>query len=195
MAAVTNAPLIVEDLWVQCDKCSKWRRLAPGTVVDENSNWYCWQHPDPNQKSCDTPEEAPQEGTISWKAAASLTGGGTGKGGRKRKSAPAAPVVTPAEQAAAAASKAAESNACYAILRALVEQICSTGNITHAVRKITVDDYDIVAKCCPSSAPILKDALSLYTAMAYLPDCPDLRQLLLSAVSACVLEMRPAKAE
>lgn len=33
------APVIVEDVWAQCDKCNKWRRLPPGTVVDETMPW------------------------------------------------------------------------------------------------------------------------------------------------------------
>ena len=30
-----------EDVWAQCDNpnCQKWRRLPPGTVIDENTPW------------------------------------------------------------------------------------------------------------------------------------------------------------
>lgn len=69
------------------------------------------------------------------------------------------------------------------------------GNNSSATANMTVDDYQVVAKFCPGSAPVLRDALSLYSAMAYVPESPDLRQLVMSAISACVLEARPMKAE
>lgn len=34
-----SQPALEHDLWVQCDKCSKWRRLAPGTSIDDDSKW------------------------------------------------------------------------------------------------------------------------------------------------------------
>jgi hypothetical protein len=69
------------------------------------------------------------------------------------------------------------------------------GNTTHAAANMTLDDYEVVAKFCPGTAPVLRDALSLYTAMAYVPESPDLRRLVMSAISACVLEARPSKVE
>lgn len=35
------APIVVEDSWAQCEneKCQKWRRLPPGTVVDDSQPW------------------------------------------------------------------------------------------------------------------------------------------------------------
>ena len=35
------APVVVEDSWAQCEneKCQKWRRLPPGTVVDDSQPW------------------------------------------------------------------------------------------------------------------------------------------------------------
>jgi hypothetical protein len=30
---------VPEDVWVQCDACQKWRRLPPGTVVDDEAAW------------------------------------------------------------------------------------------------------------------------------------------------------------
>lgn len=49
----------VEDLWVQCDEpsCSKWRRLPPGTVVNNQTRWYCYMNPDTRYNSCDLEEE------------------------------------------------------------------------------------------------------------------------------------------
>lgn len=75
----------------------------------------------------------------------------------------------------------------------LQERICFSTSPGPA--DITVDDYEVVAKFCPGSAPVLRDALSLYSAMAYVPESPDLRQLVTSAISACVLEARPMKGE
>ena len=37
-----------QDIWVQCDECSKWRKMPPGT--DESAlpdQWYCHMNPDP----------------------------------------------------------------------------------------------------------------------------------------------------
>lgn len=60
---------------------------------------------------------------------------------------------------------------------------------------MTIEDYDVVAKHCPGSAPVLRDALSLNSAVAYVTEAPDSRQLVMSAISACVLEARPIKPE
>jgi hypothetical protein len=38
-AAFLAVPVIVEDVWAQCDRCNKWRRLPPGSVVDETRSW------------------------------------------------------------------------------------------------------------------------------------------------------------
>lgn len=37
MALLDAAPL--QDLWVCCDSCSKWRRLAPDTKIDSDASW------------------------------------------------------------------------------------------------------------------------------------------------------------
>ena len=36
------AAVLAADVWAQCDRdeCQKWRRLPPGTVIDEESKWY-----------------------------------------------------------------------------------------------------------------------------------------------------------
>ena len=33
--------VLAADVWAQCDReeCQKWRRLPPGTVIDEESKW------------------------------------------------------------------------------------------------------------------------------------------------------------
>lgn len=48
-----------EDCWVQCDKCSKWRRL-PNTVDVKKLpvKWFCHMNKHvPHMASCDAPEE------------------------------------------------------------------------------------------------------------------------------------------
>lgn len=49
-----------EDVWVQCDNpdCRKWRRLAPGTELDEENPWYCKYNPDGKRNTCQAPEES-----------------------------------------------------------------------------------------------------------------------------------------
>ena len=47
------------DNWVQCDRCSQWRRV-PESVVDnlaDDSHWYCEDNPDPKHNSCSVPQE------------------------------------------------------------------------------------------------------------------------------------------
>ncbi|EFJ47166.1 hypothetical protein VOLCADRAFT_105221 [Volvox carteri f. nagariensis] len=48
---------IHEDVWAMCDACQKWRRLPPGTVLDESQPWYCTQNPDKKYNSCSLDEE------------------------------------------------------------------------------------------------------------------------------------------
>lgn len=40
-SASAAAVKVQEDVWAQCDNpnCQKWRRLPPGTVIDENTPW------------------------------------------------------------------------------------------------------------------------------------------------------------
>ena len=45
--------------WVQCERCSKWRRLPPGVPAPKASTeWVCAFHPDPNWNDCNYAEEA-----------------------------------------------------------------------------------------------------------------------------------------
>ncbi|KAL0028695.1 hypothetical protein WJX79_000395 [Trebouxia sp. C0005] len=48
---------VQEDVWAQCDNpnCQKWRRLPPGTVIDENTPWYCYMNPDEENAACEAP--------------------------------------------------------------------------------------------------------------------------------------------
>jgi len=52
-----------EQLWAQCDACSKWRRL-PESMRDSDEldeAWTCAMHPDPARRGCDMPEEGLEE--------------------------------------------------------------------------------------------------------------------------------------
>ncbi|CAA0807019.1 F-box protein [Striga hermonthica] len=46
------------ETWVQCDACSKWRKLANGVVANASTVWFCSMNRDPSYQSCDVPEES-----------------------------------------------------------------------------------------------------------------------------------------
>lgn len=50
------------------------------------------------------------------------------------------------------------------------------------------DDFVRIARRCPASAPALREALDYQSAMAHFPEAPAAPQLLLSALTICVLE-------
>jgi len=41
-----------KDLWLQCELCSKWRRVPQGTC-DADKAWCCYLHPNSRMRSCD----------------------------------------------------------------------------------------------------------------------------------------------
>lgn len=45
--------------WTQCENanCGKWRKLPPGSVVDEDAPWYCYMNPDAKHARCSASEE------------------------------------------------------------------------------------------------------------------------------------------
>jgi hypothetical protein len=45
--------------WVQCDRCSKWRRVREELVeaLNDDSHWYCEDNPDKLRNSCNIPQE------------------------------------------------------------------------------------------------------------------------------------------
>ena len=48
-----------EVIWVQCDSCSKWRKMPHITNADTLPlNWFCWLNPDKRYASCSAAEEA-----------------------------------------------------------------------------------------------------------------------------------------
>ena len=48
----------VDDPWVQCERCDKWRRLPPGSALPgDDDRWFCEMNPDRRFHKCDVPEE------------------------------------------------------------------------------------------------------------------------------------------
>ncbi|KAF2567538.1 hypothetical protein F2Q68_00026398 [Brassica cretica] len=48
---------VESDNWVQCDACSKWRRIVDDGVSVTGSAWFCSNNADPAYQSCKDPEE------------------------------------------------------------------------------------------------------------------------------------------
>jgi hypothetical protein len=48
------------EVWVECDKCGKWRR-AYLTAKELSSEWFCEDNPDTRYNSCDKPQELSNE--------------------------------------------------------------------------------------------------------------------------------------
>lgn len=55
--------LVEEDNWVQCDKCAKWRSIAPNSSQNDlPDKWFCYMNTwNPDYSSCDVPEESSTE--------------------------------------------------------------------------------------------------------------------------------------
>jgi hypothetical protein len=54
---------VPRDSWVQCDGCSKWRRI-PQSLANElgdHAQWHCKDNPNPAFASCSTPQELTNE--------------------------------------------------------------------------------------------------------------------------------------
>jgi len=47
--------------WMSCDECAKWRRLGRQHGSHLPEHWTCADNPDPNYRSCDVPQELPDE--------------------------------------------------------------------------------------------------------------------------------------
>ncbi|KAF3775529.1 F-box protein [Nymphaea thermarum] len=45
------------ETWVQCDACSKWRKLSGASAPDPKLEWFCNMNGDPLHQSCSSPEE------------------------------------------------------------------------------------------------------------------------------------------
>ncbi|CAD5325799.1 unnamed protein product [Arabidopsis thaliana] len=48
---------VESDIWMQCDSCSKWRRIIDEGVSVTGSAWFCSNNNDPAYQSCNDPEE------------------------------------------------------------------------------------------------------------------------------------------
>lgn len=44
--------------WVQCDACSKWRKVDDGYVANTSTAWFCSMNSDSSYQSCNVPEES-----------------------------------------------------------------------------------------------------------------------------------------
>ncbi|GFQ04949.1 F-box protein at3g54460 [Phtheirospermum japonicum] len=62
MADVTE----YNETWVQCDACSKWRKVVNGHVANTSTAWFCSMNSDPSYQGCNVPEE-------SWDLKGSIT--------------------------------------------------------------------------------------------------------------------------
>ena len=47
--------------WLACDRCGKWRRLGRQHARHLPESWRCEDNPDPAFRSCDVPQELPDE--------------------------------------------------------------------------------------------------------------------------------------
>lgn len=197
--------------WVQCDKCSKWRRLPPGSLTDvhDQTKWFCWQHPDPNQKSCDAPAEevtdhyhqarAKQPRARKSKQAGgnkAAPGGGT-KVSRKRKH------ISDAEGPSAAQSSdeltqvnehqdhrsgpALAVEELKSILKSLDKD--SHGGVS-ALPVLSSAALAAVARASRDAADALVQAVNIFTASAYFMDGDS--ELLQCAVVTCILALGTA---
>ncbi|KVI00736.1 F-box protein At3g54460 isoform X2 [Cynara cardunculus var. scolymus] len=48
----------LNETWVQCDACRKWRKLVDSHVTDSSTAWFCSMNSDPFHQSCSVPEES-----------------------------------------------------------------------------------------------------------------------------------------
>ncbi|RWR95776.1 F-box-like protein [Cinnamomum micranthum f. kanehirae] len=57
---MNNAKVVseVNETWVQCDACSKWRKLPERVIPDITAAWFCNMNSDPFHQSCAIPQES-----------------------------------------------------------------------------------------------------------------------------------------
>lgn len=48
----------LNETWVQCEACRKWRKLADSQSTDSSAAWFCSMNSDPSHQSCKVPEES-----------------------------------------------------------------------------------------------------------------------------------------
>ncbi|OIT32406.1 PREDICTED: F-box protein At3g54460 [Nicotiana attenuata] len=49
---------VINETWIQCDACQKWRRLAEAGVADATTAWFCSMNTDPLYQSCSVAEDS-----------------------------------------------------------------------------------------------------------------------------------------
>lgn len=52
----------INETWVQCDSCRKWRKLQDSHATDSSAAWFCSMNNDPFYQSCKVPEESSDNG-------------------------------------------------------------------------------------------------------------------------------------
>lgn len=50
--------VVLNENWIQCDACRKWRRLSDDNLADSTAAWFCSLNTDPLYQSCNDPEES-----------------------------------------------------------------------------------------------------------------------------------------
>ncbi|KAL8260186.1 hypothetical protein R6Q59_028139 [Mikania micrantha] len=48
----------LNETWVQCDACRKWRKLVDSQFTDSLAAWFCSMNSDPSHQTCKAPEES-----------------------------------------------------------------------------------------------------------------------------------------
>lgn len=67
------------DVWVQCDSCTKWRKMEEGSKPpEEGIAWFCNMNKDTLHQSCSDPEESWESGLISSLPGFYKVGGASG---------------------------------------------------------------------------------------------------------------------
>uniref|UniRef100_A0A061QW72 CW-type domain-containing protein n=1 Tax=Tetraselmis sp. GSL018 TaxID=582737 RepID=A0A061QW72_9CHLO len=74
----------VEDIWAQCELCNKWRRLPPGSVVQEDEPWFCSMNMDRQRNRCEVPEEAYSDDESGYETRTGRPGPSVGNGSSSR---------------------------------------------------------------------------------------------------------------
>ena len=156
----------VEDLWVQCDapSCRKWRRLPPGSVVDDHGRWYCRMNPDTRYNACDADEEVYDErNEILLTAAPPETSSKTRQKTKRRKK-----DETTERIASLKAELLRRSEWCAAQLKRIEEQ-------PETALEWTSAEFRLLKAHVPSLAELLVEMSDLRSALSYCSEvsCTD----------------------
>lgn len=70
-----------EENWVQCEACSKWRKLPSGAIPPKDDiAWFCSLNPDSTYQKCTIPQETDPEPDVSVKSLPGFYKNGTASG-------------------------------------------------------------------------------------------------------------------